>query len=268
MPDPVVTPGTQTDTWYAGLAEPIKAHITNRGHDKEEPAVAAAKLAEAHFAAQKLIGVPPEQVVRLPKDATDPSYPDVYKRVSALGAPKEPAGYTLEGIPEATATQVRALATKLGLPVHVAAELAAGLVSDANAAAAATKAASDTAVAAMQATMRATMGANYDLNMFKLQKVGEALGWDKAMLDGLQTQVGGDKLINALLTLGDKMGEAPTLRGPVGGGPLNMTRDQAVLRKAEIMTAAQGRKFTDAELADAQKELVQLATIIMGPAPR
>src|SRR5260370_9678121 len=102
MADDVVKP------WFDGLAEPIKAHITNRGHDKEDAPTAAAKLAEAHFAAQRLIGVPPENVLRLPKDGADPHYIDAYKRVAALGAPADAAGYTFaEGTPEHIATVAR-----------------------------------------------------------------------------------------------------------------------------------------------------------------
>src|SRR5712691_5287053 len=88
--------------WFDGLAEPVRAHITNRGHDKEDAPTAAAKLAEAHFAAQRLIGVPPEQVVRLPKDGADPAYADAYKRVASLGAYKEGQAFP-EGTPEAVA---------------------------------------------------------------------------------------------------------------------------------------------------------------------
>ena len=272
MPDPVAPPSPPA--WYSELPEPVRAHITNRGHDKEEPAVAAAKLAEAHFAAQKLIGVPPEQVVRLPKDPTDPGYLEAYNRVAQFGAPKD--GYKFDDVkfkdgtalaPE-IAKAVNDVAAELHLPAHAATRIAQSLVTLAETDAAADATERATAVAAMQATMRANWGANYDLNMFKVSKVAETLGWDKSVIDGLQTQVGGDKLLGALVALGDKMGEAPMHRGETGGGPTNMTRDQAVIRKAEIMTDAQTRKFTDAEMAAAQRELIQLATIIQGPPPR
>jgi hypothetical protein len=250
--------------WSEGLADPIKAHITNRGHDKEDASTAAAKLAEAHFHAQKLVGVPPEQIVRLPKDGADPAYLDAYKRMAAIGAPKDAEGYTFEGVPEATATQVRALAVKLGLPAHVASELAAGMVADQTTATARATAEKEAAVGAMQASLRAAWGSNYDVNLFKTTKVAETLGWDKGTIDAMQGLVGGDKLLNAMLGLANKMGEAEILRGGSGITQGSLSRDQALARKAEIMVQSK-RQLSPKELDDALSELKNLDAIIVGP---
>lgn len=254
--------------WSAGADDGLKAHIVNKGLDKLDAGAAALKAAELHRGAERLIGVPAEQVVRLPKDGADPSYADAYKRVAALGVPKEPAGYVFEGVPEATATQVRALAVKLGLPAHVASELAAGMVADQTVATARATAERDAAVGAMQASLRASWGANYDLNQFKVTKVAEALGWDKSVVDGMQTAVGGDKLLNAMLGLATKMGEAEILRGAPGGSTGNsMTRDQALERKVEIMMRSKNVRMTDVQMNEALTELKNLDAIIVG-APR
>ena len=252
--------------WSAALPDPIKAHITNRGLDKEDAPTAAAKLAGDHYAAQRLIGVPPEQILRLPKDAADPAYAEAYKRVASLGAYKEAAGYTFpEGTSESIAKSASETALKLGLPSHIAAELAAHMSAKTAEDSARSEAERTTALGAQQATLRANWGANYDLNLFKTTKVVEALGWDKATLDSMQTTVGGDKLMAALLGLAGKMSEAEILRG--GGIPTgpSLNRDQALARKAEIMADAGTRTFTPVEFAAAQKELQQLAAIIVGP---
>lgn len=255
---------TPAAAWHDALPEPVKAHITNRGHNTEDAATAAVKLAEAHYAAQRLIGVPAEQIVRLPKDAKDPAYAEAYKRVASLGAPKSAEEYAFEGVPEAAADRARALAFKLGLPTHQATDLAAELVAADALAEAKTKAEKDVNLAASQATLRAAWGANYDLNLFKANRVVEALGWDKDTVDKMQATIGGNALLNGLLNLSGKMDEAVILRGSGGGTP-TMTRDQAVERKAEIMMASSMRKFTPEQLVDAQIELQKLNVIIHTP---
>ena len=267
MPDPVPSPApapAPAANWYDTLPDPVKAHITNRGHNTEDAPTAAAKLAEAHYAAQRLIGVPAEQIVRLPKDANDPSYVDAYKRVAALGVPKTAEEYTFEGVAEEPAARARALAFKLGLPAHQATGLAAELVAADALAEAKAKATNDVNAAADQATLRAAWGANYDLNLFKANRVVEALGWDKATVDKMQATVGGNALLNGLLNLAGKMDEAVILRDSGGSRTPTLTRDQAVTRKTEIMMASSMRKFTPAELTEAQIELSKLNAIIVG----
>jgi hypothetical protein len=258
--------------WSAALPDPIKAHITNRGHDKEDAGTAAAKLAEAHYAAQRLIGAPPEQIVRLPKDATDPAYLEAYNRVAAFGAPKE---YNFESVkfkdgtaatPELT-KMVSEVAAELHLPAHAATAIAQRVIALAEADDASAAAEQATAVAAQQAMLRAAWGANYDLNVFKTTKVTEALGWDKDTVARLQTAVGGDKLMNALLSLAGKMGEAEIQRGDGSPSGASMTRDQAIARRAEIVAQSTTRKFTPEEMTAAIKELNDLAPIAAGPPP-
>ncbi len=233
----------ETPHWSAALPDPIKAHMVARGHDKEDAPTAAAKLAEAHFAAQRFIGAPPESILRLPKDGADPAYVDAYKRVAALAAPKDAAGYTFaEGTPDHIAM--------------TAAETQATAVA---------KGEKDIALGAQQALLRQAWGANYDANLFKANRAVEALGWDKGTLDAMQGTVGGDKLMTALLGLAGKMSEADLLRG---GGRLDtpsMTRDQAIARKAEILVSAGQRQFTPVELETTKRELQTLAAIIVGP---
>lgn len=249
--------------WFEGANEALKAHIVNKGLDKLDAGAAAMKAADLHRGAERLIGVPAEQVVRLPKDGADPSYQDAYKRVAALGVPKEPEGYVFDGVPEATATQVRAMAVKLGLPAHVASEIAAGMAADSNAASLRATAEKEAAVGAMQASLRAAWGSNYDVNLFKTSRAAEALGWDKGTVDAMQGMVGGDKLLNAMLGLANKMGEAEILRGSPGGGQGSLTRDQALARKAEIQVQSK-RQLSPKELDETLAELRNLDAIIVG----
>jgi len=214
----------------------------------------------------RFIGAPPESILRLPKDGADPAYVDAYKRVAALAAPKDAAGYTFaEGTPDHIATAARARALELGLPPHVATALAANMTAAETQATAVAKGEKDIALGAQQALLRQAWGANYDANLFKANRAVEALGWDKGTLDAMQGTVGGDKLMTALLGLAGKMSEADLLRG---GGRLDtpsMTRDQAIARKAEILVSAGQRQFTPVELETTKRELQTLAAIIVGP---
>lgn len=255
--------------WFDGLAEPIKAHITNQGLDKEEAPAAAAKLAQSHYAAQRLIGVPPEQLVRLPKDVSDPAYAEAYNRVASAGAYKEPEKYVFpEGTPEDVVAKARETAVALGLPQHVATAMASRMATEAAQATIKATADREAAVGASQMALRHAWGTNYDLNLFKATKAAEAAGWDKPAIDAMQAAVGSDKTMNLLLNLASKMGEADILRSGGQVAPPTLTRDQALARRAEILTSASQRKFTPQEYEAAQKEIMALAVAIVGPPPQ
>src|ERR1700721_4362885 len=94
MPDPIVnttpppTPPPSPQPWHAGKVDAeVLGHMQNHGwHDKspEEVALAAVK---SHREAQKVIGVPPDRVLKIPVDAGDKAgWDKIHQR---LGVPKE-----------------------------------------------------------------------------------------------------------------------------------------------------------------------------------
>ena len=124
MPDGT-TETTTTDTttsWTSSLPEPIRAHeawkdvpdvgtLANRYLETRKPFAEQlpedirgeamfkdikdlAGLAKGYHGAQKLIGVPKDQLLRLPADDKPESWAPIYDK---LGRPEKPEGYVLNG---------------------------------------------------------------------------------------------------------------------------------------------------------------------------
>lgn len=79
-------------------------------------------LAKSYKHAQQKLGVPPDQLLRLPKDDSPDGWNEVWTR---LGRPETPAGYTFEGIEDMPGLDgFRTAAHAAGLPAKQAQALA------------------------------------------------------------------------------------------------------------------------------------------------
>lgn len=260
-----------TTPWYETLDEDHKAHVVSKGLDKLDAPTAARKAVEMHRGAERLIGADPATLAKLPKDATDPAYVALYDRIASMAVPKEPTGYTFEGVKfkdgtevsEDLASMVRETAMDLKLSPSAAKTLAARIVAFTDKAVEDDDVAGKAALAASQSELRQTWGPNYDLNHYKIQRVGELLGWDKDVTDTLNKVVGGTKVMNGLLQLANRMSEAEFLKGNPSGGSPALTRDQALERKANLMMEGSRSKLSDQRLAEITKELMDLDKVII-----
>ncbi len=251
--------------WYEGLDEPILQHVQAKKWDTLDAPSAAKAIAQAHLAAQRFIGVPAEQIVRLPKGVDDPNFPDVYKRISEMGAPKDASGYSfagVEGITEEDAKFVSELAAELKLPVNSAASVAQKLVSRQASVASANAERTAVSTAAEQAVLRQTWGANYDLNDFRVNRVAEQLGWDKSVIDTLHATVGGTKVLNGLLSLASKMSEATFLKGETSTNSATMSKQEAAEAKDIWMKdEARVKKYLNGDM-DERKYITGLDQVL------
>lgn len=117
--------------WFAALDAEHVGHIQTRGWDKLDPAVAAQEAVKGHVAASRMLGVPQEQLLRLPKDAADSDgWRNVWQR---LGAPKDAKDYNFEGVDlgdsgttNSFMDAMRQTAAAANMPVQTAAEVAKG----------------------------------------------------------------------------------------------------------------------------------------------
>ncbi len=258
--------------WFDGLDEDLKSHIVSKGLDKLDPTAAARKAVEMHRGAEKLIGADPSSLAKLPKDAADPNYAPLYERLANMAVPKEPAGYTFEGVkfkdgaevPDTFANMIRETATELKLSPSAAKSLAARMVAYVDKVDMDEGEAGKAALAASQTELRQTWGSNYDLNLFKIQRVSEMLGWDRAVTDTLNNTVGGTKVMSGLLELANRMGEAEYLKGSPSGGSMALTRDQALEKKVSLMMEAGRGKLSEQRLAEVTTELLNLDKVILG----
>jgi hypothetical protein len=212
--------------WYSTLDPELQAHITAKGFDKDDLATALPKVVKSWSAAEKHIGVPADQLLRLPKDASDPAYQAAYDRIVGMSAPKEAAEYKFDGIKFSDGTDVaeseqefvRNIAAKHKLPVAVARDIAQSLVARADEFASEDARTFALTRDANAAVLRQMWGGEFEAKSLGAMRALEAVGFSKAILEHMATLPTEEYVanMNAAYALGGKMGEAQFHAG--GGG--------------------------------------------------
>src|SRR6267378_4161532 len=133
MPDDQQQQQQQTAPWYqsvTGVDQEIVGHWTNAGWINKKPEEIALEATRSWKAAEKHLGAPASELVRLPKDPKDEAgWKGVWQR---LGAPKDPKEYDFSPIKfsdgtapdDAFVERMRAKAFALNLPKQAALEMA------------------------------------------------------------------------------------------------------------------------------------------------
>lgn len=263
-------------TWFSGLDADMQSHIVGRGWDKMEPAAAAAEAAKSHYAAQKLIGHKPEDIIRLPKDATDPSWQTAFDRIASMATPKTPEEYTFDGIKSKDGKDLgdpdvkflREVAAKYKLPITAARGLAADIVARHDMTVEAAGSASQLTKEANNVALRTAWGGNFDQNDFAANRAAEAVGLPAEAMEAIK-MLPTDKHVatmNAFLKLSQQLNEATILRGgsPVRDPTAGLSQDQARERLNTLRNDMEwGRRFLAGD-ADANEEFQKLTRIAVG----
>jgi hypothetical protein len=255
MVDPVVPPVVVPPVvvppaaWHAGLDAEIIGLAQNKGWDLTDPVKAFTAATGAYGGAQKLIGLPPDKVMRMPEPSSEPAVLDAFwQRLGAVKDAKEIDFSSIKDaagnpISEKLADALRATAVAGRIPKDAVLATAAAVQKhfDAEAAAAATIRAGS--VLEEQTALDRSWGANKAANMFianqALEKLAAAanmpLDKAKSAWDAL-TKIGGigaAASLEMLHVMGRRMGEDKYVAGggAGGGNGLPMTREAA---QAEI----------------------------------
>jgi len=224
--------------WYDGKADAeIIGHWQNRGWHDKDPVTVAIEATKAHRQAEKFIGVPADQIIRLPKDATDEAgWKQVWNRLGAGSDPKDYDLKTADGKPidGPLGDFLRQRAAALQLPKDKVAALAADLVKHNTDTAVAAKVETDAKIAEQKGILAKSWGQNHEANMFVAKQAAAKLGVTPEQVAALEQTVGYAKVMEMFRDIGTKIGEAKFVNsnGPTGG---IMTREQAVAKRAELM---------------------------------
>src|ERR1035437_2701236 len=199
--DPALAPPLQTPgDWSKGLDSGLLGHATLKGWDLSDPAKAFAAAAQAHQSAEQYIGIPANDLMKLPKPGDSDGWAKVYQR---LGTPADPKEYDFSTVKLADGTApdqafqdfARATAASLHLAKDAAPLLAQAIVkfrSDIDAA----KTVEDTAALANErAALDRNWGAAKAQNLVVAQRAAEALGVEAATVQALEGQVGYAKVM-------------------------------------------------------------------------
>lgn len=238
--------------WYQGVEgvdTVLTGHIQTKGWDKLDPAKAAVAAAQAHRQAEGLIGAPADQILRLPKETTDPAWNSVWQR---LGRPAEEKGYDFSGVKFADGTEpdeslvntLRSTAFKLNVPAEAASGMMRAVLKyteDAEAAEEAERAAS---LQTSREALKKSWGANEAANKLIAQNAWRALLTKTGMpqeqfaeaMTALENMpgVGYVGLHQILLSIGQSIGEAKFITNTGAAGDGVMTAEQATARIAEL----------------------------------
>jgi hypothetical protein len=237
------TTTTETPSWYAGLDTEHVAHVQTKGWDKLDVAAAALEAVKAHRSAEKFVGVPADQVLRLPKAEDTDAWGAVWKR---LGAPEKPEGYDFTPVEfdDAALTTrfrdaFRETAAKLNMPKNMAEEFAKSvhkMIEDYGQ----SQTAEQTAMlAAEKAKLVESWGPEdgnrFKANAFIADRAAERLGVDAATMEKLREGMGTAAVAQLFNTIGKGLGEDRFVADPGQGGRDTMTQEQASSRIVELL---------------------------------
>lgn len=236
-PPPLVT----TPPWFDGFDPDTKTHIQAKGWDKLDPVAAFQQSVNSYREAERMLGVPKDQLIRLPTDANDT---DGWNKVNErLGVPADKAAYNFKELKFADGEALDdSFIDQLSNAVHAARlrpEQATQVVSafmkfmDET-----DKSTADSAALLKQqndAALTTAWGANRDLNETIAKRAASQLGITDDDLVALSAVKGGPATWEMLLKLGKSMGEARfiTNENTTGGNGI-LSLEQALARKQEL----------------------------------
>jgi len=262
-------PSPPAGAWHADVPAEILGKWQNKSYDLSDPKKVAIEATRAYMSAESLVGLPSDQLIRLPKTATEPGWDKVWQR---LGAPADPKDYDFSGIKgkdgkelaTAFVDTMRATAATLHLPKDAAAQIAKSVVEYNEKSQASELTEKQAKLTEQKAALQTEWGKNYDALLYRAKEAAGALGATKEQIDALQEVIGYDKVMNMFAKIATTIGEDKF----VGGGPREndgvMTKAQAT----EQLTALKKDKAWAARLLagdiDAQRQSKALSTIIAG----
>jgi len=236
--------------WYAGFDTETQNYIATRGLTDKDPSAAFLEAAKAHREAQAYIGVPKEQLLKLPKaDAPPEEWDDVYAK---LGYSKNADDYKLEGLKRGDGTDVddsfkdfvRAQAADLKLSPAATAKFAEATLKHLEGGTAAQTAAQTAEATRALEQLRQSWGPNFEANKVIADNAYAAMmaaaGFDQtrmtAAIQKLGETVGRAETMQMLLAVGQKLGEDRFVGGGGASGGTRYTAETAAARIAELKT--------------------------------
>jgi hypothetical protein len=275
MADPVVVPAVvpAATPWHttAGADADVTALWANKKWDTSDPGKLAVEVTKSYAAAEKIIGVPPDRVLRFPADPNSDTeaMTAIYRR---LGAPTDAKEYDFPSLKgqdgKVTDTaldgMLREVATKGLLTKTQATAIAEAVVkhnTDRAAAAATEKAA---ALKTEHDTLAKNWGTEAPANKVIAQNAARALGMTPQEVQALEDTIGYARTMDTLRNIGTKIGEDKFVRPAGPGGAQIQTADQVKARIEELKTNKEWvARYTSGDKA-ALKEMTDLNRLLVG----
>lgn len=234
--------GAGAKPWFEGVDAETIGHWDNKGFKKDDPKALVTELTKAWKGLEKHFGASADQIVKLPKDATDEAgWSAVRQR---LGMPKEAKEYDFTNvkyadgrdIDPALADALRNTLHKAGTPKDAAPEVAkavAKVISDADAAKSAERIAK---VQAERTQVQKEWGPNFDFNRLQaMQGAKRAVGTDEGaqkLVASMEEAIGYRNTMEFWRKIGAGTTEDTFVESGQGGSPVTVNGAKA--RIAEL----------------------------------
>jgi len=260
--NPSQTTTTTDAKWYGGVGdEALRGFAELKGWDTPDKALTSYRNLE------KMMGAPPERILKLPEAADDPAWGDIHKRLG-FAPPEKAEDYGLKAPEGADGSLLGPMAEKM-LGRKVPAEMAKGLIEDfysiQGAAAAEADAQLKSANEREMAELKSEWGGEFErLNQQAeraMNEFGPKAGLTQDHMDILKDALGPKAFGKLFAEIGAKLGEAKFVDGKVDPAA-SMTVDGARARLQQLgQDKAWFQRFTDGDL-QARNEYARLKQIV------
>lgn len=260
MNNSTVSETTQATHWADSFDQDTKGWVSGKAWDKLEPNAALAEAIKLGRSAEQKLGVPADQVLRLPGANAKPE--DWNSIWSRLGRPEKPEGYEIKPPEGQDATFLNTATTwfhKLGMPKA----MAQGLVTEWNSYMAAQQAAEegrwnqtfDTQLAELQGEWKTDFDKNKDL----ANRVMRNFGWSADQLKAVEKAIGPKAFLQGFAKFGSAVGEQ-RFQGE-GNKTFSMSSEAAKQRISDLSKDGEFQKKLFSGDADAKAEWTRLHQI-------
>lgn len=264
------TAATGADTsWWSGLDEETRGYVQNKGLATKPMNEAFVAVSKFHREAEKMIGAPANELVRLPKDVNSPDWNGVYKRLGALGAVED---YKFDAVKLAGDKPIdKALSdtlAKVAFNAHLSGDAAIQMAKDVAThldGIESARVADDTAkLQTEKKLLKDNWGVNEAANMVVARAAANALGVSPEAVAALEKTVGYSKVMEMFRLIGTKIGEDRFVNSSGNAGGNVMTKDQAIAERSALMTDTAWVKRHNAGGREETQKMQALNRIISG----
>lgn len=239
-PNPTPNPSPNpTPAWYEGKADAETiGHWDNKGWKKDDPAIVAIEATKQARELQKHFGVPADQLLKLPKDATDEAgWKSVWSR---LGVPDDAKGYDFSAVKRADGKDLdpafvdsmRSALLSARVPKDRASDVIKAVVKQQDDAAAASAGERTARFTAERAELQKSWGTNFEFNKLTAMQGAKRLGVSQETVTKLEGELGYANVMEMFRKVGAGTNEDTFVDSVQGGNPT--TRSGAVARLAEL----------------------------------
>lgn len=232
-------PAADTGNYWSGYDAETQGYLQNKGLTTKPIGEALVAVTKFHREAEKMIGAPANELVRLPKDANAPEWAQVYKRLGALDKPDDYKFDTLKHsgdkpLNENLVTTLRKAAHSAHLSNDAAVSMAKEVVTHLDAIESARIADETFKLQQEKIVLKNNWGANEAANMVTARAAATALGVSPEAVAALEKTVGYSKVMEMFRLIGSKIGEDRFVQSSGGAAGNVMTKEQAVAEKAAL----------------------------------